>query len=345
MPKQDIQDGGSIIGYRPKLKYEKEGFQNTDVLSKESKQNITLPTKYTNTLQEFINTCPSSTVKRLIGTSEYMQKLIEKLSDAFPNSTYDKYGSITAYLMSLESDNDEFSMEFLNHHKYDVNGSQIPELIHCIYCNKKRIEQIYGTIKQLYYGNSTMDMLSANEIDDAYIAKLRAYENSNNSHKVNYYALSIDTSLNTIITMHSVGITRLVMKVSNIMNLSDTTSIPSTNMELIKSLLAETNSELDSRLFTYNTQQNSDLITKALQNYYQKRKDALSIYSLINNKNSSSILDAKLSQKQQDVQDALGNVNRVLKATELYTKEFSRLEQEKHFLKDIYSSFSYISEN
>lgn len=343
---QSIQDGGSVIGYRPTLEYKKERNSTEQQAIKSAEEYETQQSKieYSNTLQSFIESCPSETLKNLQASSEYLQNLIDKLSKAFPGDTYSEYGSIAAFLNSLYIGNDEFAMEFLNWHKHDIQGSQIPELIHCIYCSKTRLDRISDTVKQLYYGNSNITVVGAEEIDDACITQLRVFENSNFPEKANYYALAMDSELNRIIITHTYGVNKMSARVARIPDSKDDSTTSSANIDLVKNLFTEVNDELDNRLHTYNTQQSVDIIEKALYNYYQKRKSVLDVYSLLENAQTSIWFNQRLQERQNDVYKALGNVSRSFRATELYTDEFTRLEQEKHFLKDIYGSFNYTSD-
>lgn len=344
--RQTMQDGGSVIGYRPILEYQKDR-NSTEKQAKESAESYLaqLPrVKYSQTLAGFINASPNQVLQSLSATSEYMQKLIEKLSEAFPNATYEEYGSIQAYLNALMCGNNEFAMEFLNYHKHDIDGSQIPELIDCIYCGKRRIDTISETVKQLYYGNSNITVLEAKELDDAYISQMRVYENAGSPEKINYYAVAVDTELNRLILMHSSGARKSAMRISTIIKGVDDSKAQSTSIDFIRSLYNEVNAELDSRLQTFNTQQGIDIVEKALYNYYQKRQSTLELYTLLGDSQASSLFYRKLEERQRDVQEALGNVGRSFRAYELYTSNFDELEREKHFLKDIYNSFNYISD-
>lgn len=343
--KQSLKDGGSVIGYRPTLEYEKD-INNAAKQAEKSASDFqaSQQVKYTSTLSEFINASPNYVLQSLSATSEYMQKIIEKLAEGFPNGTYEEYGSIEAYLTALMCENDEFAMEFLNWHKHDINGSQIPELIDCIYCGKHRIDVISDTVKQLYYGNANFTVLDAKELDEAYITQMRVYENAGSYNKINYYALAVDTELNRLILMHTAGTRKATMRISTITKGTDDSTAESTSISFIKDLYEEVNSELDNRLQTFNTQQGIDIVEKALYNYYQKRKSALDLYTLLGDSQSSGLFYHKLEERQRDVQEALGNIGRSFRAYELYTSKFDELEREKHFLKDIYGSFNYISD-
>lgn len=343
---QSIHDGGSVIGYKPTLEYKKDR-NSTEKQAELSAQDYLLQTskiKYSQTLTGFINASPNVVLQSLSATSEYLQKLIEKLSAAFPDGTYQEYGSIQAFLTALMCGDDAFAMEFLNHHKHDIDGNQIPELIECIYCGQRRIDTISETVKQLYYGNANMSVLEAKELDEAYISQMRAYENASSAEKINYYALAVDTELDRLILMHSSGTRKSAMRISTITKGLDDSKAKATSIEFIKKLYSEVNSELDSRLQTFNTQQSIDIVEKALYNYYEKRQSVLEMYALLSDSQTSSLFYRKLEERQRDVQEALGNVGRSFRAYELYTSNFDELEREKHFLKDIYSSFNYISD-
>ena len=134
------------------------------------------------------------------------------------------------------------------------------------------------------------------------------------------------------------------MRISSIVKGTDDSKVQPSNINLIRNLYGEVNAELDSRLQTFNTQQGIDIVEKALYNYYHKRKSTLSLYSLLGNSKASSLFYGKLESKQKDVQESLENIGRTFRAYEVYTSNFDELEREKHFLKDIYSSFNYISD-
>lgn len=342
---QNLHDGGSIIGYRPTLEYQKD-INSTEKQAKESAESYLAQqdVKYSKALTTFMNASPNQAIQSLITTSDYMQSLIDKLSKVFPDSSYQEYGSIQAYLTALMCGDDEFAMEFLNHHKNNIEGNQIPELINCIYCGKQRIDTISDTIRQLYYGNPNIDVLSSKELDNAYISQMRTYENGGNSEKINYFAISVDTELNRLILSHSTNARKSATRISAIISSTDDSTAQVSSIDFIRSLYGEVNTELDSRAQTFNTQQGIDIVEKALYNYYQKRQSALNLYTLLSDSQTSSLFYRKLEEKQTDVQRALGNIGRTFKAYELYTTNFDELEREKHFLKDIYSSFNYTSD-
>ncbi len=342
--KQNIVDGGSVIGYSPDLRYEKD-FNTTTKQAEKSAQQYTqaIQVNYSSTLMQFINASPNYVLKTLLTTSEYLQKLIAKLSKAFPSSN-DVYGSIESYLTALACGNDEFAMEFLNKHKNNIEESQIPELVECIYCGKQRMDILSQTIKQIYYGNSSIDIGSTKDMDDALIAKMQLYEQAGTAEKINYYSLAMDTELNRIILTHAAGTRKSLMFTSTVLNKKDDSIASSDNVDFIRDLYNEVNNEINERFWTYKTQQGLDIIQKSLYNYYQKRKAVLDMYTLLNDSQSSILFNVKLEEKQQAVQQALRSVECSLKGHEVYANKFNELEREKHYLKDVYSSFSYNSD-
>ncbi len=343
MTHQNAEDGGSIIGYQPKLKYEKQLNQHEEAEQQKTaaNQNSSSQITYSKTLRQFIDASPYIALKNLAISSEYIGKLIDKLSNAFVGGGKAEYDSIAAFLSSLTSEHNDFAMEFLNYHQNDIHGDIVPELINCIWCTQKRLDTVSSTLKDMYYGNKNITMEEAEEIDTANISQLRAYEHSGEISKINYYALAMDSEMNQVINSHTFVMNKLAMKVAQIIDGEDESYAQSSNVNLITSLFDEINTDITNRTATFSNLQDISLTIKALHNYYKQRKDALALYSLFADSKASRLFESKLDQRQKAVQDAISNIMRCLKAEEIYTTEFTKMETEKHFIKRIYHNLNY----
>ena len=98
------------------------------------------------------------------------------------------------------------------------------------------------------------------------------------------------------------------------------------------------------RQIIYDEQQSVEIMQKTLYNYYSKRQEMIELYDLLDNNQSSVFIGQRVQNYQQQLDDAITNVNRSFVGNQYFLSEMVKLEREKYFLKNIYSSFNYNSD-
>ena len=107
----------------------------------------------------------------------------------------------------------------------------------------------------------------------------------------------------------------------------------------------EVNEEIDYRKGSYNPQQSVEIMEKTLYNYYSKRRETMDLYELYNDNKDSIFIGTKVQNYQEQINDALTNINRAFLGNQYYLSEIVKLEREKYYLKNIYANFNYNLEN
>lgn len=341
-----LEDDGAVIGYRPTLQYNKEisSKNNADVSKKTSATDYSGNITYSDTINSFSNNLPSTALSNIDYVTQNMRLLIDKLSSAFKRGDWNQYDEISSLLSALNEDNSEYIEKFINYHKDNIIGSIIPELIETIHNTEQRLQTLSDTLKELYYGDKNLTTEEAKDIDKAYLEKIKSYEVSKENAKINYLALAYDSILNRSINMYAFSANEQAIDVSDVIIVSDGSSTDSSKSSLIEKMFNEVNEEIDARKSSYNKQQSVEIMKKTLYNYYSKRKELIELYDLFANNNESIFIGRKVQSYQTQIDDAIININRNLVGNQYFLSEIVKLENEKHFLKNIYATFNYNSE-
>ena len=184
-------------------------------------------------------------------------------------------------------------------------------------------------------------MRSAAKTKDAdNIEKLKGFEGSGQSHKVNYVAISYDSTLNRSISTESFAINKQAIKMSKIPNKSKYITDDSSNKELIAQLYKEVNGDLDYRQEAFEIQQTVEIMEKTLYNYYNNRSDYMSLYHIYNGQEDFSMTH-RLYEYQYRLKRSLENVVRSLEGNQHYLSQMTALEQEKRNLMSNYENLNY----
>jgi hypothetical protein len=340
-----LKDDGAVIGYKPKLKYIKSRNLNTATVRNQSSVADNVKENYSNTVNNFENSLPSSALNNIDYVTQNMKLLIDNLATSFDNGNWNQYGEISSLLSALESDNKEYIDKFISYHKENIDGSIIPELIGEIYDTKKRLETLSVLLKELYYGDKSLSTEQTKEIDNAYLKKIKAYESNNEAEKINYLAIYYDSMLNRSVNIYAFSANRQAIDLSDIPTLAENPNTNFSKEELIKKLHNDINKEIDIRKEAYNNQQSIEIMEKTIYNYYNKRSEYLDLYDLFENSNESIFIGRKVQDFKSEVNNSIININRVFTGNKYYLSELVKLEQEKLILKNIYSNISYNSEN
>lgn len=341
MPINQLNDDGAVIGYKPDLQYKKDrtvASNNTDTARTNYSGSIT----YTDTLSGFKDNCPSQALTDIAYVTENLKKLVDKLAKAFKNGNWDKYNDISTLLSAVENNSNEYIQDFVDYHHGIITGSIVPELIQDIHDTQTRMDTLDKIIKELYYGDENISLDEAKEIDESYISKMESYEASDDKAKINYMAISYDSIISRSVSMYAFNINKKSITVADIVTKKDDTTVNSSKASLVQQLFNEVNEELDYRRASYNPEQSVEIMQKTLYNYYDKRKNLIDLYDLIDS-SESIYLKRKVSDYQYQVDEAIKDINRAFVGNQIYLTEKSNLEQEKHYLLEIYAQLNYNS--
>lgn len=341
MPINQLNDDGAVIGYKPDLQYKKDrtvASNNTDTARTNYSGSIT----YTDTLSGFKDNCPFQALSDIAYVTENLKKLVDKLAKAFKNGNWDKYNDISTLLSAVENNSNEYIQDFVDYHHGIITGSIVPELIQDIHDTQTRMDTLDKIIKELYYGDENISLDKAKEIDESYISKMESYEASDDKAKINYMAISYDSIISRSVSMYAFNINKKSITVADIVTKKDDTTVNSSKASLVQQLFNEVNEELDYRRASYNPEQSVEIMQKTLYNYYDKRKNLIDLYDLIDS-SDSIYLKRKVSDYQYQVDEAIKDINRAFVGNQIYLTEKSNLEQEKHYLLEIYAQLNYNS--
>lgn len=337
-----LGDDGAVIGYKPILQYNKESKSNVSAEDKSSSAtNYSGNFEYSKTINSLGSNLPSTALGNIDFALQNMKRLVDKLALSFKKGNWNQYGEISSLLSAVESNDEEYITNFINYHKDKITGSIVPELIGTIHSTEQRLKILSDIIKELYYGEKTLTTEEAKEIDKSYLEKIKSYEANGEKSKINYLALSYDSSLNRSISMYSFSANEQVIDIADTLIASDDSSTDSSKASLIQKMFDEVNEEIDYRKYSYNEQQSIEIMKKTLYNYYSKRQELIELYDLFNQNNESIFIGRKIQSYREQIDDAIININKSFVGNQYFLSEIVKLEREKHFLKNIYASFNY----
>lgn len=340
-----LGDDGAVIGYQPNLQYKKD---KTNTVTEDKSSSVTDYSgkiQYTDTLNGFSNNLPSTSLSNIDYAIENMKILIDQLASSFQNDNWNQYGEISSLLSAINSNDVNYINDFIESHKNSITGSIIPELIGIIYNTKNRLEVLNMTLKELYYGDSQLTTEEAKEIDNTYLEQLKKYEINGEAEKINYLALTCDSELNRSVNMYVFSVNGKAIDIADIVITSDTSSSDSSKSNLIQKMFNEVNDAINYRNTSYDTQQSVEIMQKTLYNYYDKRQEIIELYDLFNENQESIFIGSKIQNYTTQFDDVISNINKTFVGNQYYLSEMVKLEHEKHFLKNIYATFNYNSEN
>jgi hypothetical protein len=340
-----LSDDGAVIGYKPTLEYVKKG--KSDVNAEDTKKSSATDhpgkVKYSETLKSFKNNLPSAALGNIDYVTQNMRLLIDKLASSFQNGNWNQYGEISSLLSAVESNNEDYINAFIEYHKDKITGSIVPELIGLIHNTEQRLQILSAVLKELYYGQSSITTEEAKEIDKTYLERLQSYETNGDSAKINYLALSCDSTLNRSVKMYAFAANQQVIDVSDIVTDSDNSSSTPSKAPLIQKMFGEVNGELGYRKDSYDEQQSVEIMKKTLYNYYSKRQEVIDLYDLFSDNKDSVFVGRRVQSYAEQVDNAIVNINRAFVGNQYFLSEMVKLEREKHFLMNIYATFNYNS--
>lgn len=338
--KDQLTDSGAVIGYRPDLKYEK--------INEPEKSDINVINKYinnndsyTNTIQSYLDNQPNLVISNINDNIISINDIIDRLAEAFNKKQYNKYSNIESFIEAIENGNTVYAKDFLEYHKTDISKSQIPEIINVLEIEKERLNIFNETLKTLYYGTSNITDEECKQKDDEISSVLIQKDKQGKGN--NYLTLSYDSILNKSINTYSSKIDGACIQLEEVAYIEDDNDITnSILLPMIERLFKETNDEINARSSSYDIQQSVDTTRKALYNYYIKRNDLNQFYNTVTELSSEgSYLLSKISSFEDELDNAIEDVNRTTLGNVYYMKSLSDLMTEKQQLRSLYATISY----
>lgn len=338
-----LSDDGAVIGYKPNLQYTKDS--NTKSVTEDSSvTDYSGNTKYSNTVVNFSDNLPSTSLSTINFVQNNMKELIDELSKAFENNNWNEYNEISFLLNAIDNNNKEYINEFVNYHTNSITGSSIPELIKIIYDTKERLTVLDNTLKYIYYGNSNLSLEECEEIDNSYLSQIKTYETNKEINKINYMTLSYDAMLNRSVNLYSFSANRCAINIADIIASKTKYNSNDSSIYLIEKFFNDSITNFNNRYVTYEQQQNIEIMQKTLYNYYIKRQEIIDLYQLYENNIENVFIGNKLSSYNNDLNDAIININKTFMGNKYYLSELTEIEKEKYLLRNIYSISNYKSE-
>ena len=348
MPINQIGDDGAVIGYKPTLEYQKAlnvSPTAESIASNDKNTNYSGEVEYSSTLSAFEQALPSSALSAIDASLNLLERLITSLQKDYLQGNWGEFSDVSALVSAIKGGSKDFVTKFVEFHSQNINASIIPELIVYISESEERLKTLSSTLRNLYYGQENITTKEAKEIDKALVTQLKHFEATQEIAKINYFSLAMDATLNRSVSVYTYGVNKECMKIAEIPHKQDSSTVPTSQTELVKELYSEINDDIHTRKTAYTDQQSIEIMQKALYNYYIKRARAIELYHLLDGRHEEIMIGRKLVERQKAVDNALLNVGRVLNGHTYYLSEITKLEQEKNFLMNIYSSLNYNTDN
>lgn len=337
---QQLTDNGAVIGYRPKLEYVKPiNNQNTGV-SGTVATDASGAVKYSSSLTGLENNLPSVAISDVDYVIENIKKLIDVLGSKFQAGNWGEFNSISSLLNAVSINDTAYINKFIDMHKHNINGSIIPELIGHLYNVQERLKVLNDILKELYYGTKDITQTEMDAIDADNIAKLRALEAAGDGHKINYVAISYDSTLNRAISTEAFSINKRAIHMSRVPDKETPITDDATHKALVSQLYDGVNTDLDYRQESFEIQQTVEIMEKTLYNYYNSRNDYMNLYHIYDGQESFSMMH-RLEEYKRKLDRSLENVVRVLGGNQHYLSQMTALEQEKANLMSNYAKLNY----
>lgn len=338
--KNQLIDSGAVIGYRPDLKYEKT---NTSVETGMSIVNdyINNNDNYTNTIQSYLDNQPNLVISNINDNIVSINDIIDRLSELFKQKEYEEYSNIESFINAIDNGNTVYIKDFITYHKTDISKSQIPEIIHLLKDEEKRLTMYIDTLKTLYYGNSNITDEECSKIDSENASVITMKDKQGKG--LNYLTLSYDSILNKSINTYSSKIDSAFIELEEVAYAEDKTGISnSIILPMLEQLFKEADNEINARETTYDTQQSVDTARKALYNYYVKRNELKQFYDIVaETSEDGSYLLSKISSFENTLDNAIEDVSRTMLGNVYHIEALSNLMGEKQQLRSLYTTISY----
>lgn len=338
--KDQLTDSGAVIGYRPDLKYEKINEPEKSDISVINNY-INNNNSYTNTIQSYLDNQPNLIISNINDNIISINDIIDRLAETFNKKEYNEYSNIESFIDAIENGNTVYANDFLEYHKTDISKSQIPEIIQVLETEKERLNIFNETLKTLYYGTSNITDEECKQKDDEISSVLTQKDKQRKG--INYLTLSYDSVLNKSINTYSSKIDESCILLEEVAYVEDNNNMTnSILLPMIERLFKETDDEINARSASYDIQQSVDTTRKALYNYYIKRNDLNQFYNIVTeSSNEGSYLLSKISLFENELDNAIEEINRTTLGNAHYIKSLSNSMTEKQQLRSLYATISY----
>ena len=263
-----------------------------------------------------------------LNDSEIISKIIQN------DKVLNQYNDINKLLEAGKSNQKDFADKFEKQYN-NINGSVIPALINHLTDLENQLNELRTSLKTLYYDNPNISTQESKEKDAAYISNLKTYERNNQHQKINYLTLSFDALFNKTISYSVFQDNKCAIKVAKVIDSHDQAKPTENDMDIVKIMFDEIEKELDIYSRGYMRNEELMLTQKSLYNYYEKRKILNDAYSLFRKNPESKFLGRKVTKYENDLNNAIKNVNRVLLYNQNYFNKITDYEKQKYILQKL----------
>lgn len=309
--KSQLTDSGAVIGYRPDLQYSKSISSNNTV-----RDSINDNTEnYSQTVKSFLENLPSTVIMDIADTIETIDDIIDNLKE------------------ELETNDISFSSSV-------IPVSIIPDIISILAVEKERLELLNDVTKMLYYGNTSLSDEAYKKKDEELVSKISTLEES---EKLNYLTLSYDSLQLKSTALYVSQVDSAILKIEQVAYETDDTQVTNKHlMNDIETLYKEVDEDTKDRIRTYDVQQSKDTMKKSLYNYYLKRNSLKDYYNtVITCATDGSYLLNKLDKYDDNVKQAIEEINKTYLGNIYYLNSIESLVSEKQHLISLYTTLSY----
>lgn len=343
---KQLTDQGAVIGYKPDIQYSKEIKESSRMSGSVSNEGYinNLTNRYSKTVQSLLENAPFEAVSSISDSINNIKDVINRLKEAFKEqeSNWSQYGNIEMFIEAIDIKDSSYVEKFLDFHMNNVEGSSIPEICYFLKTEETRLNILQNTLKTLYYGSETVSDQYMITQDDSYKKMITKYESDDEKFKINYLALVNDSKINRSVITYSSQVRASVCDLEDVIYKEDAaTLLEDSASEILNEMFSKINTSIKDRNYAYNDQHSLDTMEKTLYNYYDKRKRMLDYYSLAINAGSDSFLITKIQAFEDDLDNAVTNLNRVLIGNVYYLQSIASLEVEKQYLRSISETISY----
>lgn len=270
----------------------------------------------------------SVTPQNDLNDSEIISKIIQN------DKVLNQYNDINKLLEAGKSNQKDFADKFEKQYN-NINGSVIPALINHLTDLENQLKELRTSLKTLYYDNPNISIQESKEKDASYISNLKTYERNKQYQKINYLTLSFDALFNKTISYSVFQDNKCAIKVAKVIDSHDQAKPTENDMDIVRIMFDEIEKELD--IYSRGYMRNEELILtqKSLYNYYEKRKILNDAYSLFRKNPESKFLGRKITKYENDLNNAIKNVNRVLLYNQNYFNKITDYEKQKYILQKL----------
>lgn len=319
-----------ILSYNPRLEIRRKidlayDVQNQDTVDN-AEDTVAIPNvpkrNYTQTLQDFISYKPSNQI------SSFIQSL---------NNIDVVKGNLKSELQGKDISNEYFGTAdndiketVLEDNRNNISGSTKLEIygeLDKIYDEMSEVKRIFST---LLYGEDIEEGKSK-EIDDTYINKMKALEDSNEGHKINYMSISYDTLVSCLMSEYLCRIDYIVQQYETL--IEDVTKVEQQKKDsTYKTKINTSNGTLTMLENKFNSindlmandnfrdSKSKDNLSNSIYNMYMEKQDLneyLKDLSNINNDEEYSLFHEIALDSYEKLEEGVENITKSVLSSEM----------------------------